>query len=44
MVKGLGVGCEGRGDSGVRFGLSTDSRHRRVNELRVGKVPELAML
>ena len=37
------VGCEGRGDLGVRFDLSTSSRRRRLNELRVEEVPELAV-
>ena len=37
-----GVGFKGRGDIGVRFDLSTSSRHRRLNELRgeAGKVLE----
>ena len=34
MVKGPGVGDEGRGDLGVRFD--------KLNELRVRKVPEPA--
>ena len=35
--------CEGRGDLGVRFDVSTSSTHRRLNELRgeAGKVLEL---
>ena len=42
MVKKPGVGCEGRGDIGVRFDVSTSSTHRRLNELRgeAGKVLE----
>ena len=40
--EGNGVGrCEGRGDFGVRFDVSTCSTQRRLNELRGGKVPEL---
>ena len=35
-VKGTGVGCEGRGDIGVRFDVSTSSTHRKLNELRDG--------
>ena len=37
------LGCEGRSDIGVRFDVSTSSTHRRLNELRDGKVPELAV-
>ena len=42
MVKGPGVGGVGRGDLGVRFDVSTSSRHRKLNELRgeAGKVLE----
>ena len=35
LVEGPGVGCEGRGDIGVRFD--------RLNELRDGLDPELAV-
>ena len=41
LVEGSGVGREGRGDIGVRFDPSTDSGHRKLNELRDEKVPEL---
>ena len=51
MVKGPGVGCEGRSDLGVRFDPSilrhaqdiASSRQRRLNELRgeAGEVLEL---
>ena len=45
MVKGPGVGGEGRGDLGVRFDVSTSSTHRKLNELReeAGKVLEPAV-
>ena len=43
-AEGPGVKCEGQDDIGVRFDLSTSSRHRGLNELRDEKVSELAGL
>ena len=38
------MGCEGQGNLGVRFDVSTRSTHRKLNELGDGKVTELAVV
>ena len=40
LVEGSGVEDDGCGHLGVRFDVSTGSTHRKLNELRDGKVSE----